>query len=306
MTMNRVKLVTHPSFRRSIWPNYIQPLFETYFQTCRFNGVEDLNDIYVIDVVDLNNTTIRQWAQQLSKSGHRVVINNLWERVDTDYDWAYCLLNTNWFWYNESLWYDQLGYRNYQPDRTYQHLAFMPINRPNDCRDRVIEQMTPDLHSILYSYRNKILPNDLPRNHIHWQRYFCPDWYNSTYFSLVVETTEELPASGIPFVTEKSFKPMAFQHPFQIQGAPGTLQYIQAQGFVTYNNMFDESYDLLAGADRLLKIQQNLREFAQEPYTAETLERIEHNRARFFDSTLVCQRIQEEIINPLLAYAETR
>jgi hypothetical protein len=122
----------------------------------------------------------------------------------------------------------------------------------------------------------------------------------------VVETTEQLPDNGIPFVTEKSFKPMAFQHPYQIQAAPGTLQYIQAQGFVTYDNMFDESYDQLAGAKRLTKIQQNLREFKTEPYTAETLKRIEHNRARFFNHAVVSQRIQEEIINPLLAYAETR
>jgi hypothetical protein len=122
----------------------------------------------------------------------------------------------------------------------------------------------------------------------------------------VIETTEELPPNGIPFVTEKSFKPIALQHPFQIHGAPGTLQYIQEQGFVTYDNLFDESYDLLAGDDRVQKIQQNLHQFKQEPYTPNTLDRIEHNRARFFDRKLVRQRIKDEVINPLLEYAETR
>lgn len=307
--MNRVKLITHPKFRRLIWPNYMQHLFEPHFQICRFDGSVDTNGIYVIDVLDLHNThdtIIQQWAQHMAESGCKVLINNLWEQVDTDYTWARYLTNTNWFWYNESLWYGQLGYQDYRPDRTYQHLAFMPINRPDDCRDRVVEQLAPDLDCILYSYRDKTLPDDAPRNHVHWQRYFNPDWYDSTYFSLVVETTEQLPVNGIPFVTEKSFKPMAFRHPFQIQGAPGTLQYMQAQGFVTYNNMFDESYDLLSGADRLLKIQQNLHEFQQEPYTAETLKRIEHNHARFFDHTVVNQRIQQEIIDPLREYAETR
>jgi hypothetical protein len=204
------------------------------------------------------------------------------------------------------LWYNQLGYQKYYPNKTYQCLAFMPMNMRKDWRDRVVEQLTPDLDHILYSYRDKTLPNDSPRDHVHWQRYFHPDWYNSTYFSLVVETLENLPPNGIPFVTEKSFKPMALRHPFQIHGAPGTLQYIQQQGFVTYNNLFDESYDQLTGADRLTKIQQNLREFVQEPYTAETLERIEHNRARFFDCAMVRQRIKEEIVNPLKEYAETR
>ena len=287
----------------------MQSLFEPHFQICKFDSAADPTSIYVIDFLELHNihdNTVQQWIQQLAESGCKVLINNLWEQVYTKYTWAHYLSNTNWFWYNESLWYDQLGYLNYHPDRTYQQLAFMPINIHKDWRDRVVEQLAPDLDSMLYSYRDKTLPDDVPRNHVHWQRYFNPDWYNSTYFSLVVETTEQLPASGIPFVTEKSFKPMALQHPFQIHAAPGTLQYIQAQGFVTYDNLFDESYDLLAGADRLQKIQQNLREFKKQPYTAETLDRIEHNHFRFFDRTLVCQRIRDEIINPLLEYAQTR
>jgi len=309
MDNDRIKLVTHPKSCRPLWPNYMQQLFEPHFQLRRSSDTNQSDSIYVINIVELtnkHNTTIAEWAQQLAEYGHRILINNLWEQVDTDYAWAHYLSNTNWFWYNESLWYDQLGYSIYQPDRTYQQLAFMPINMHKDWRDRVIQQLAPDLDSMLYSYRDKTLPNDLSRRDHKWQRYFHPDWYNSTYFSLVVETIEQLPESGIPFVTEKSFKPMAFQHPFQIQGAPGTLQYIQAQGFVTYDNVFDESYDQLASADRLQKIQQNLREFKKEPYTAETLERIEHNHSRFFDHKLVCQRIQDEIINPLLEYAETR
>jgi hypothetical protein len=265
--------------------------------------------IYVVNIVDLldqQDTAIAEWAKQLGESGHRVLIDNLWEAVTTDYAWAHYLTNTNWFWYNESLWYDQLEYQKYQPNRTYQQLAFMPINMRKNWRDCVVKQLTSDLDCILYSYRDKALPNDSPRDHVHWQRYFHPDWYNSTYFSLVVETLENLPPNGIPFVSEKSFKPMALQHPFQIYGAPGTLQYIQQQGFVTYNNLFDESYDQLTGTDRLTKIQQNLREFVQEPYTTETLDRIEHNRARFFDRALVRQRIKEEIVDPLKEYAETR
>lgn len=307
--MKPIKLVTHSKSRRWVWPSYMYSISRSFFELERFNGTTSTDSIYVIDALELTDTrdtTIAQWAQQLGESGHKVVVNNLWELVDTDYDWAYYLSNANWFWYNESLWYKEFGYQDYQPNRTYQQLAFMPINVRKSWRDRVIQQLAPDLDSILYSYRGKTLPNDSPCTHVHWQRYFHPDWYNSTYFSLVIETTEQLPLNGIPFVTEKSFKPMAFQHPFQIHGAPGTLQYLQQQGFVTYDNLFDESYDLLAGADRMQKIQQNLREFKQEPYTAETMERIEHNHSRFFDRATVRQRIRDEIINPLLEYAETR
>ena len=307
--MNKIKLVLHPESQRFVWPIYMHSLFRSCFEISRFDGTEDPNSIYVVNIIELTdkqNTKIAQWAQQLGQSGRKILINNLWERVDTNYTWGHYWSNTNWFWYNESLWYDQLGYQNYHPNKTYQQLAFMPINLQKNWRDRVVKRLEPDLHNILYSYKDKTLPNDAPRDHMWWQRYYHPDWYDSTYFSLVIETTEELPPNGIPFVTEKSFKPIAFQHPFQIHGAPGTLQYIQEQGFVTYDNLFDESYDLLAGDDRLQKIQQNLHQFKQEPYTPNTLGRIKHNRARFFDRKLVRQRIKDEVINPLLEYAETR
>lgn len=307
--MSRKKLITHAKSNCFVWPAYMQQLFEPHFQLCRFDGTMDPDSIYVIDVVELidkQDTSVLQWAQQLAESGHKLLINNLWEHVNTNYAWGHYLTNTNWFWYNESLWYAELGYLEYKPNRTYKQLAFMPINIPKDWRDRVVKQLAPDLDRVLYSYRNKTLPNDSPNKQTNWQRYFHPDWYDSTYFSLVIETIEQLPSNGIPFVSEKSFKPMALKHPFQIHGAAGTLAYIKQQGFVTYDNLFDESYDSLSGADRLRKIQQNLREFSQEPYTSETLERIEHNHARFFDHNLIRQRIQQEIVNPLLEYAETR
>jgi hypothetical protein len=306
---DKIKLIVHPTGNPLVWPSYMNHLFGPHFQLERFDGIIRTDSIYVVNIIeltDLRDTSIAKWAQQLAESGCKILINNLWEQVTTDYAWGHYLSNANWFWYNESLWYDHLGYQKYQPARTYQQLAFMPINMPKPWRDRVVEQLASDLEHILYSYRDKTLPNDCDKDHVHWQRYFHPDWYNSTYFSLVIETTEQLLPTGIPFVTEKTFKPMAFRHPFQIQGALGTLQYLRNQGFVTYDNLFDESYDLLSGADRLTKIQQNLHEFKPEPYTAETLARIEHNRARFFDRKLVCQRIREEIVNPLLEYAQTR
>ena len=46
-------------------------------------------------------------------------------------------------------------------------------------------------------------------------------------------------------------------------------------------------------------------DFKKQPLDAVTLAKIQHNHQRFFDQVLVTHRIQQEIINPILEYANT-
>jgi hypothetical protein len=91
-----------------------------------------------------------------------------------------------------------------------------------------------------------------------------------------------------------------------IAGQKGCLQYLQNLGFETFDNMFDESYDLLENYnDRINLIAQNVKEFCPEPYTQLTIEKMKHNHNLFFDQPLVENKIIQEIVHPLLEYAET-
>lgn len=45
-------------------------------------------------------------------------------------------------------------------------------------------------------------------------------------------------------ITEKTYKPIAFMQPFIIIGAAGTLQHIKDMGFKTFNQFWNEDYDL--------------------------------------------------------------
>jgi hypothetical protein len=45
-------------------------------------------------------------------------------------------------------------------------------------------------------------------------------------------------------ITEKTYKPIAFMQPFIIIGAVGTLQHIKDMGFKTFNQFWNEEYDL--------------------------------------------------------------
>ena len=150
------------------------------------------------------------------------------------------------------------------------------------------------------------LPNDEDISLPPTQRHFNPEWYDQTYLSMVIETMGNFSVATPTFITEKSFKPIAFQHPFIIYGDKNTLKLLREWGFETYDNLWDESYDQLSNLvdrrDAIIKILQSVE---VKNYDSETLRRIEHNYRRFFDQELVTRRIIEKVIEPILEYAET-
>jgi hypothetical protein len=246
--------------------------------------------------------------------GFPIIIDSLWEtksQYQTTYPddsaGSFILHNVDWFWYNESLWYKQSNLDAYCPARTYEYTALMPMRLFRLNRDMLHKQMTPYLKDFIWSYvdQGKQLPNDRDLNDWSNQRYFNPEWYDNTCFSLVSETQVDPDPEQPVFITEKTFKPMAFKHPFIIFGNQGTLAHLHSLGFETYENLFDESYDTQSiVAERLQIITSNVDKFNKQPYDKLTLDKIEHNHARFFDTELVKQKVVDEIILPILEYAK--
>ena len=70
------------------------------------------------------------------------------------------------------------------------------------------------------------------------------DWFSDSYFNIVNETcfSNEWPNNEL-FITEKTFKPILHQMPFIVAGSAGTLKYLRSQGYYTFPELFDESYD---------------------------------------------------------------
>jgi len=67
------------------------------------------------------------------------------------------------------------------------------------------------------------------------------DFYNNFFLEVVLETVFDYPHV---FVSEKTLKPLLFKTPFVLFGATGTLEYLKKNGFKTFDNFWDESYDL--------------------------------------------------------------
>ena len=296
------KLVLRKDEFTSFQSVYLQYLWQRYFDIEYYDSDKTYDRPGKVFVVNWQNAD-DDYCKQLKDQGHRVVVDNLWEypqQHKKNYHW---LENLNWFWYNESIWWRSLGYHRYQPTKTYSNLAFMPIRRQDSVRDKIITNLGDRLDNFIWSYRDQLLPNDITATQYNHQRFVNPDWYDDTYFSLVVESS----MIGIcKRLGEKSFKPIAYRHPFLLMGGYGSLKKLRSLGFETYENLFDESYDKIYNFDlRLDAIIKNIDNFEPQPYDSLTQSKLQHNHAHFFDRELVESRIVSEIIEPLIHYIET-
>lgn len=127
--------------------------------------------------------------------------------------------------------------------------------------------------------------------------------YKETYFSLVSETrfgltSTTINSAGPPgeyfnrpfFITEKTFKPIAYFHPFVIVGPVGMLQYLRDEGYQTFPEMFDESYDTIEDdKERFNKICEVVNEFCKKPKEEKqqlynsVRDKLIHNNQRYID-----------------------
>ena len=256
------------------------------------------------------------WFRPYLNDGYKIVIDNLWDPHQLkNYqhlfnEHCFVLENQKWFWLHESLTLRPRDRcKNYQPNRTYQNLALLPLLMSRPHRDQLLIHLSEILDQIIWSYveHGRRLPNDPD---IVQDRHFNPEWYDNTYFSIVSETLVNVinpPDRHLPFVTEKTFKPIAYRHPFVVAAQPGHLQYIRNLGFETFDNLFDEGYDSIADWSlRLTSIINTIKQFKKQPYDKLTLHKIEHNYNRFFNKSLVDSQFINEILFPIINYAESK
>jgi len=260
----------------------------------------------------------------------------------------------NFFWIHEYLYNKSKGLDLYKPvPRTdsKKYNFFMPMRAQKPHRNMILDSFTDLLPRALYSYVDNgiVLPMDKSDSNMllstehNFDRNFNSDWYDDTYFSVVVETfasmtLPELTAfrhsnltgnendlrkqkiivnkapekgrkncfrsGGSTVLTEKTFKPIAFEHPFIIFGQVGTLKRLHRIGFETFPHLFNESYDVEGSITaRLDMIRDCVTEFNTEKYMDPlTKEVLDHNHAHFYNADTIRQMIDLEIVCPLMDF----
>lgn len=216
----------------------------------------------------------------------------------------------NFFWYNEALGNISRRYNtSYAPNKNFSKKFLMPIGAKRSWRDHVVERLGPYLDDAYWSYvrRGVVLPGEAPVIKRYDQRHFNPMWYDDTCFGVVVEScnSQSLTAELPVFVTEKTFKPISGSQPFVVIGGTGILAYLRSQGFETYNNIFDETYDTETDFDKKLDIIiNNIQHYVKGPYSTETLKKIKHNFNLFYNVDVIHRGIVKDIVEPIVKFID--
>lgn len=302
--MKKIPLILRSGEFTSFTSYYLESLWQQFFDIQIYDATHTYNRRSVFVV--WHNSADDAFVWKLKDQGHKVAIDNLWEAASgrSDYYW---IEHPNWWWWNESLWWTALGLNKYLPRKDLRYLALMQMRRYSSEREYILSKLDDLLPSMLSScsWRHQTLPNDI-NDAYQGQRFMDPTWYDQSYCSVVIETT--MRTDACLFVTEKSFKPLAYHHPFLSMSQPGTLKWLGSLGFETFGNLFDESYDTVKDLDHKLSIlRHNLMSIDRSAmvYDPMTQEKIKHNHDLFFSVDRCRDGIIQHVINPLMHYAET-
>jgi hypothetical protein len=310
--------------------NYQKSLWEHYFNIVSWEQDKKYNSADTVLMVDYVN------YKNYQDYGLKVVVDHLWDSaVDQPcqiQNNELTLRSADWIWIVESWMGHSRGYNIPRGINNPKKFFLMPMYLRRNHRDQLLERANDYLGQSLWSYvqQGHLLPGDAYSRHEPGQpllpgpgrvddRKYLPEWYADTCFSLVSETAVDTDQMGLGidaqkiFISEKSFKPLAFQHPFIIQGTKNTLAFLQSRGFETFRTVINESYDTFDTADlRLDAIDQILKDLYREYQshgsvfqTPEVQKILQHNYQRFWDKNIVHELFKKQIVDVITEFVES-
>lgn len=328
--MKKIKLLYHPNEPVNFTHGTITPHVLPYYDLVPWDpalSYDPADHVILTNHVSVLQAT-PQWWRPMQDRGFKVIVDHLWDsdvdRPSSVNDNMLTLRNGNWLWYRESWYYAEVGYNHYRPNRKYKHSFFMPMNKPREHKELALKTLQPVMDHALWSYvaQGHLLPGDCdhtnPSNPVFWLYYMNPDWYDHSCFSVVVESYMRSqwwandPNNYKTEVSEKTFKPMAFFHPFIVFGSYETLKYLHREGFETFDNLWDESYDRIVNDDeRHAKVSNTVIDAVNQYWPHGfvidniTEQKLQHNHARFFDHALIERKFVNEVIDDIAKFIDS-
>jgi hypothetical protein len=96
----------------------------------------------------------------------------------------------------------------------------------------------PLIYTSMHPTNNTRRSRDRPNNPLYLSQEIPAGIHDASWYSIVVETLYET-----VFITEKTGKALLAKRVFVLFAARGSLEYLRSQGFQTFGNIIDESYD---------------------------------------------------------------
>jgi len=316
--MTKIKLL----YLEDDYPNFIQGaiahLVQPHFDLAQYQTDTNYNhaDTVILTTFWRAKHPESAWWYPFQQQGFRIVVDHLY---DSDVDTRSRRINPlmlelrcgNWLWYNSALASEQFGYNQYQPQRNGKYSFIMLMNKIREHKDRVAADLAPLLPAARWSYveRGQYIgdPGENDPTKI-WHLYMSPNWYDTSAFSVVVESWMRTdrwvndPGNYRTEVSEKIFKPLAFYHPFVCYGSEGTCRYLQREGFETFSNLWSEQYDTILNDNERFQavtpvVFDAVKNYSTANYDALTEQKLQHNKHHYFNTALIRQRFQTEIID---------
>lgn len=194
-------------------------------------------------------------------------------------------------------WSGTREYRLSMLDRMY-HLDLVSSARISFCHHDC------DRHFGKHNFRNQSLSivndlSNLPNTDASsdFSAKYDVNHYQSCAIDVVLETVFD---DQRWHLTEKILRPIACGKPFLLASTPGALEYLRSYGFVTFNDLIDESYDSIVDPNQRLSciVNEMQRISHLPPGRRADLFRALHQRARynrdwFFNPAFASNIIQE-------------
>ena len=314
---NKIKLL----YRHDKWSNlhtpFLESIWDAHFDRVPIQHDETYDPQTHIVLAYVADTS---WVNEWINKGFKVIIDNTWESHSAltipESPLVKHLVHYTWHRTLEPLWNNSLGYTSYVKNSTHANTFLMLMNLKKPHRSAIYEKLRPLLDDAIYSYNGIGVglqhSIDINTSDDKWQRYVNYDWFNNTAFSVVVETHVDLnETNGLPWISEKGYKPIAFEHPFVAWAPVGYLKMLKSQGFMTFDHLVDESYDNETNnTTRLNKVCAVINDLVSRvkecpTYFAdpETTSRLAHNRKLFYNSAIINREFEENIIDKIKEFA---
>jgi hypothetical protein len=112
------------------------------------------------------------------------------------------------------------------------------------------------------------------------------DLYKNSYCNIVVETHFDADQSNGAFLTEKTFKPIKHGQLFFVAGCAGSLQELRKLGYSTFDQWFDNTYDLIDNnTARWCELKRSIKQSQKDLHAiyVGAADEIRHNQQLFLD-----------------------
>jgi hypothetical protein len=213
------------------YPHYVGKI-QLYTDDLFLKSINPINTNFVPTSNFQNRFICMNWRW----APHRHLIAAFMTKFDCKLSWYFRSAFDN---IAKSFWYDLYQWSEKYPDLYTLFLdGLKNLNEkaPYNLDLDIIEPVT-----ITHPYHRQALPNNTIINvEKEKTQKSIEDIYSQVFCDIVTETRFAQPTANY---SEKVYNPMFYRKPFILLAPPKTLQYLRENGFKTFSDFWDESYD---------------------------------------------------------------